>query len=180
MPTYIAHMKGIWRLKLTGPEALLDAIGAAEVEVTGFNGDDQDVRNLEFEADEMLAKRMGFDSYDDLPEQYTPMTWTAPELGHNEFVTPEGNQQWFVGVYSVGQGYGGPEEGGWWFECGELVQQTAVNSFEEAQELRNRLAAGEFPDTGKRYSVLAGDDYRINIDIRPMVTSFPDTRPHYE
>lgn len=180
MTTYTYPIKGVWRLRLTGPEALLNAVGAAEVTIEGLYSDDPlDRSNLEYQANDDLAQQMGYDSYDDMPEQYCPPDWSDPELTHNEWVTPDGKQQWFVAVYLADQGYGGPEEGGWWYECGELVQQTAVNSREEAEELRERLRE-QFPDTGKRYSVLSGDDYSIRIDIRPMEAGYPETRPRYE
>lgn len=28
---------------------------------------------------------------------------------------------WSVAVYETGLNYGGPEEGGWWYECGWLI-----------------------------------------------------------
>jgi hypothetical protein len=34
--------------------------------------------------------------------------------------------RWWVNVYEVGQGYGGPEEGGWWFDTGELQATVAI------------------------------------------------------
>lgn len=178
--TYRRFM-GVWRLTVTEPAALLDAIGAHDVEVEGLGGnDDFDRRNLEFAACNKVAQDMGYKSYDDLPERYTPMGFSAPVLSHNEYVTPDGAQQWFVGVFSVGRSYGGAEEGGWWFDTGELVQQTAVNSYEEAEELRTRLQAGEFPETNRSSSVLGGEDYRIAIAIKPHPSHFPETVPHYE
>jgi hypothetical protein len=62
----------------------------------------------------------------------------------------------------------------------DLPQQTAVNSYDEAEEVRQRLYDGEFPDTGKSSSVLGGDDFRIAIGIEPHAKSFPDTKPRYE
>jgi hypothetical protein len=175
----LRHM-GVWKLTVTGPRALLD-VYYGEVEVEGLGGDDKfDRNNLEYDACQEVAKGLGYKSYDDLPEQYTPITFGEPELSTNMYVTPEGAQQWFVGVYSVGRSYGGPEEGGWWYDTGELVQQTAVNSYDEAEEVRQRLYDGEFPDTGKSSSVLGGDDFRIAIGIEPHAKSFPDTKPRYE
>lgn len=177
--TYQRFM-GVWRLTVTEPPALLDDIGAHDVEVEGLGGnDDFDRRNLEFAAANKVARDMGYKSYDDLPEQYTPMGFSAPVLSHNQYVTPDGAQQWFVGVFSVDRSYGGAEEGGWWFDTGELVQQTAVNSHGEAEALREKLR-DEFPDTGRSSSVLGGKDYRIAIAIKPHPEHFPETVPHYE
>jgi hypothetical protein len=171
---------GVWKLTVTGPPALLDAF-YGEVEVRGFSGDDEfERRNLEYDACQQVATDMGYKSYDDMPEQFTPVTFGMPVRSKNKYVTAEGTQQWFVGVYSVDRCYGGPEEGGWWYDTGELVQSTAVSSCEEAEELRARLYGDEFPDTGKSYSVLGGDDYRIIIGIEPPAEYFPKKVPHYE
>jgi hypothetical protein len=177
--TSCARFMGVWRLKLTGPEVLLDDVGEFVAEVEGLGGTDSEHNNLAFGASEKLAQLMGYESYDDLPERYTPMAFEPAVLHHNEFVTPDGDQQWFVTVYSAGQGYGGSEEGGWWFDTGEVVQMTAVNSREGAEALRDALASTEFPQTGKRSSVLGGEDYDIAINIRPG-TSFPEFKPRYE
>lgn len=171
------HM-GVWKLRVTGPEALL-AVHSGEVEVTGLGGDEWETANLQYKAYDEVARSMGYKFYDDLPEQYTPITFGEPVLSANEYVTPDGTQQWFVGVYSVNRDYGGPEEGGWWFDTGELVQSTAVNSLAEAEALREKLRE-EFPDTGKSSSVLGGDDYGIRIGIVPHAKYFPEERPRYE
>lgn len=43
---------------------------------------------------------------------------TAPYFGESARAVP--GQGWLA-VYEVDRAYGGPEEGGWWFDCGRLV-----------------------------------------------------------
>jgi hypothetical protein len=174
--------RGVWVLRVTGPEALVSEAGELTVEVEGRFGpgaDKYDRSNLIYAGSEAVARLLGRKSYDDMPERFTQVAFSEPELGANEHVTSDGTQQWFVGVYAVGRAYGGPEEGGWWFDTGELVQQTAVSSLAEAEELRASLVE-RFHNTGKASGVLGGDDYRIAVDIRPHPAEFPESVPHYE
>lgn len=71
----------------------------------------------------------------------------------------------YVNVYSVDRGYGGPEEGGWWYETREPVHFERVSSREEAEERREELRE-QYPNTGKRFSVLGGEDYDIFIQYQ--------------
>lgn len=58
-------------------------------------------------------------------------------------------QQYWVNVYKVSRAYGGPEEGGWFYDCGEF--QFAVHSFatyddaaKMADIVRRRINEGGF------------------------------------
>ena len=87
---------------------------------------------------------------------------------------------WTVAVYEVDRLFGGHEEGGWWFDVGELIRKATVGSLERACELRGEWEQ-EFPRTGKRYSVLGGEDYDIDvIEGGHAPESFPDKFPRYE
>lgn len=101
-----------------------------------------------------------------------------PSYFEPEFRAPDGGLIYFVNVYRVGQGYGGAEEGGWWFTCGEPEACVPCHSREQAEEVRFQLSK-QFPSTDKRYSVLGGEDYEVNIEDHPA-KAFPDTRPYYE
>jgi len=111
----------------------------------------------------------------------------------------------YVNIYRVGRSYGGPEEGGWYFDTGTPIgavpitvteeERTAIwNTAErhdkdfdyylsdylkkkaEAEAQRHRVF---FPRTNKRSSVLGGEDYDVLIeDSFPQ--PFPKERPHYE
>jgi hypothetical protein len=173
----VRHM-GVWNLTVTGPPALL-AVYEGEIEITGLGGDPSEWDNLYSAASDRVAQELGFESYDYVPEQYTPIDFSEPVLGANKYRNPDGSQQWFVGVYSIGRECGGAEEGGWWFDCGDLERQVAVATRADAELVRANLR-DEFPDTGKRSSVLGGEDYDIHIGIEPHPEYFPVERPRYE
>lgn len=90
----------------------------------------------------------------------------------------------YVNVYDITRCFGGPEEGGWWYDAGECIQIHRVAGRNEAEcsnmahALRDRLRA-DFPKTDKRYSVLGGDDYDIFIEDEPG-RDFPQYTPRYE
>lgn len=84
----------------------------------------------------------------------------------------------FVNVYEVDRCYGGPEEGGWWYDAGTLVESAEVPAG-EAEEVAAELAE-QYPHTGKVGSVLyQGGDYRIRVEDEPGA-DYPVEAPHYE
>lgn len=94
-----------------------------------------------------------------------------------------------VNVYALARRFGGPEEGGWWYDAGHPVLTVTISSTDgqvddrdtlghAAFAIRNALVA-IYPDTGSRYSVLGGDDYRVVIEANPP-QPWPRERPHYE
>lgn len=85
----------------------------------------------------------------------------------------------YVAVYAISQGYGGPEEGGWWYEQGEIERHFAVKNLSAALRLKAALSE-VYPVTGKSTSVLGGEDWRIYISDRPFEPYYPRKRPHYE
>ena len=125
---------------------------------------------------------IGMGYWDDLTEAQVEhvealLTGARVEVSHNEF-TVNGKQAYFVTVYEAGRSYGGPEEGGWWFDTGVPIRHEIVGSYDEAVETREKLRA-EYQNTGKRYSVLGGEDYEIMIGLEPG-KAYPETYPHYE
>lgn len=114
----------------------------------------------------------------------------------------------FVNVYEVGRSYGGPEEGGWWFDTGCPVESYVVGvaathlrldrvddgftyppalDFDAVREAAERAAAEvlrdalreEYPRTNRRSSVLGGEDWEVAIEDHPG-KAYPEERPHYE
>lgn len=83
----------------------------------------------------------------------------------------------YVNVFAVTRTYGGPEEGGWWFDEGEPVASVPVTSEEEQEAAIKRLET-LFPNTGKRHSVLGGDDHVIYVEDE-FAQIFPAERPRY-
>jgi hypothetical protein len=171
---------GVYRMRLTGPDAALDEFGPTSVTVKG-----DDLDNLIHDASEAVARLVdpdwppGSSAYDELPGRFCPLEFAEPVLTANKWQNFDGTQQWFVGVYEVDRCYGGPEEGGWWYDTGSLLQQTAVASRGEAEALRTKLRQ-RFPDTGASSNVFGGEDYRIHIDLQPHAGHFPTETPRYE
>lgn len=85
----------------------------------------------------------------------------------------------FINVYLVRRCYGGPEEGGWWFDAGELLR-TVVVAAADAGERAKALEA-EYSNDGRRplFSVLSTGEYRVSVDDKPG-RDWPVERPHYE
>lgn len=89
----------------------------------------------------------------------------------------------FVNVYLTDRAYGGPEEGGWWYNTGQVIRSkqfpNQVNA-ETAQaieqvwcDLENKLRRS---DTS---SVLSEGCYVVIIEDEPGA-DYPVERPHYE
>lgn len=136
----------------------------------------------------------------------------------------------YVSIYSVGRAYGGPEEGGWWFdtgvpigaipvfitddERGDIYDELWDELLPKAREKFTTDVDGEvpvnwlpeFPDefekritaairehaqpilekyrevyqhTGKRSSVLGGEDYDVVLEEK-FPRPFPTETPRYE
>lgn len=114
----------------------------------------------------------------------------------------------YVNIYDVGQGYGGPEEGGWWYDVGHPIgsipveltfaqrcaiwsaledtgadYDTCVEAIQFAERKQAEAVQAEwkkrYPYTRKRSSVLGGDDYDVVIEDH-FAKPYPETRPHYE
>jgi hypothetical protein len=84
----------------------------------------------------------------------------------------------FVNVYEVDRAYGGPEEGGWYYDTGTLVLSRQVPTA-DAESVRENLR-GEYPNNGRSSSVIyRGGDYRVCIEDGPGA-DYPECRPHYE
>ena len=66
-----------------------------------------------------------------------------------------GDLAWFVTVHTLAPSYGGPEEGGWWFDEGPRVAVFVLPTFDEASD----VAAG-----------IDRDYYRADYGGRVLVT----------
>jgi len=102
---------------------------------------------------------------------------------------------YWVALYLVDLAYGGPEEGGWWYQTGTLVvdPQTynevggapaAFVARADAAALRERLEPGLNKLNAGRPPIEASNSVGV-YDLRitraqVLPTQFPDQRPHYE
>jgi len=94
-------------------------------------------------------------------------------------------QTYSVAIYLVDRAYGGPEEGGWWYNAGEAVRliRTFKNE-DKACVFANRMQRllDKTLNKGRRdiSSVLSTGRYyaEVHDSIPPQV--YPEVTPHYE
>jgi len=91
---------------------------------------------------------------------------------------------YIVAVYLCDRAYGGPEEGGWWFDYGEHVRTVRTFKNEEraiafCRRMNDLLRM--FVNKGRRdiSSVLSEGQYfaEVHEDFAPK--HYPEQRPHY-
>ena len=88
----------------------------------------------------------------------------------------------FVNVYLVGRAYGGPEEGGWWYDYGYPVASVPADTWADAEDLKQRFERSErYSNEGRRsrYSVSGGEEYQVCIED-DFAESFPQRTPRFE
>jgi len=99
---------------------------------------------------------------------------------------------WSVAVYELDRRYGGPEEGGWWYDCGQLMRLVKVfKAAEEAHELcrrynrplafrreeQRKIPFGRLSISSVNYS---GGHYQAEVHKLGPPISYPEQRPYYE
>ncbi len=102
---------------------------------------------------------------------------------------------WTVAIYLVDKAYGGPEEGGWYYTCGQRcdddvygvdgtdylgVFPTLQSALAARVALQDKLDAGV--NVGRRdiSSVLSEGRYEAQAHNGHPPHDFPEVRPHYE
>ena len=86
----------------------------------------------------------------------------------------------WVNVYLSDRQYGGPEEGGWWYDTQQIIRAVPT-TLEHATEVKTRMEK-EFSNEGRRSdigSVLSEGRYDVHIEDQVGQTT-PDHRPRYE
>ena len=92
---------------------------------------------------------------------------------------------YIVAVYLVDKAYGGPEEGGWWYDTGEQVKLIRIFKNEEKAYIytnrmqrlidkslnKGRRPISSMASTGRYYA-------EVHKDTAPKF--YPATTPHYE
>lgn len=85
----------------------------------------------------------------------------------------------FVNVYKVTRHYGGPEEGGWWYNWYECVESCPVDVVHSEtmkayyEKFYSNIKHGDI------YSVLGGADVEVYIEDKPKQSETKE-RPYYE
>lgn len=90
-----------------------------------------------------------------------------------------------VAFYEIDRAYGGPEEGGWWFNTGNLIRIARTFKSEAKAHAfatrANRLLDVIQRDCRSVGSVLySGGRYQAEVWDEPPAPYYPATRPHYE
>lgn len=94
-----------------------------------------------------------------------------------------------VAVFEVDRAYGGPEEGGWWFDCGSPLPRSSRLPFAASwTRFRNRQAAIAFARRLNAKLARGNDDLSSVTCEQHLVAyvcsgkpqGFPLRRPHYE
>jgi hypothetical protein len=75
-----------------------------------------------------------------------------------------------ITIHEIWQQYGGPEEGGWYYQCGEPIENICIFSKEAAVSELLRLHAKYEDEEG---------EYDIRLDQK-YAEYYPSERPHYE
>ena len=88
-------------------------------------------------------------------------------------------QWWCVAVYETDRAYGGPEEGGWWYDVGGLVEHAKIRFFDRYQD------AYDYAQELWAYCLEENKD-RGDVRLAPRGFTeqlpdvyFPKTRPYY-
>lgn len=121
-----------------------------------------------------------------------PETYAEPKPVNHPFVAPESpawsdvqRTQWHINVYELDRAYGGAEEGGWWYDCGELIHTIPVmdeditdDEIEKLCDLLEKIYPAKTDyDVG---SVLySGGAYAVVVEPKEG-ESYPQERPRYE
>lgn len=100
--------------------------------------------------------------------------------GNGDILTPANEEQIvFVNVYSITRHYGGPEEGGWYYNWNECIESIPVqNKFSDLMK-EEAIKRYESRKHGNIYSVLGGTDIDVRIEENPKESETKE-RPHYE
>lgn len=96
-------------------------------------------------------------------------------------IEPTFDTTW-VNAYELGQGYGGPEEGGWWFDVYDPISSIRVYNEDEcvdAIKLLDRILRPKYEDMREYYSAAGGANLVIQLEGGPAKVQ-PEERPHYE
>ena len=86
----------------------------------------------------------------------------------------------FLSVYRITREYGGPEEGGWWYNDYQLVDSREVEDAfsDEAESVKTKFQE-KYQNDGDIYSVLGGVWYHFDIE-HELGQSTTTERPMYE
>jgi hypothetical protein len=93
--------------------------------------------------------------------------------------------KYLVAFYTDNQAYGGSEEGGWWYDTGELVRVFALETTREAAYEKCRRANSLLKVLQRKLRptcsvIYSGGRYTAHVYKGTAPASFPTETPHYE
>lgn len=99
---------------------------------------------------------------------------------------------WCVSMFEIGRAYGGPEEGGWWYDYGIpmhnnprprlVLRFTNELEADECCYRWNKLIESFGLNDGRRpmSSVIGDDHIRAVVSCGPEPLAYPENQPHWE
>jgi len=93
--------------------------------------------------------------------------------------------KFILGFYELDRCYGGPEEGGWWFDTETLVRPLAVVASEDkamqlCQRANRLLSHLQRKKRGIGSMAYDGGRHCVSFHETTLPKFFPEERPHYE
>ena len=93
--------------------------------------------------------------------------------------------RYILAFYELDRAFGGPEDGGWWFDTGTLIRVHAVEPSEDraaalmarANRLIDRLQRGS---RSLDFVLYSGGRHRMCVFQHTAPPHFPQGVPHYE
>ena len=85
----------------------------------------------------------------------------------------------WVGLYHVERQYGGPEEGGWWYDCFYHVLSIPAWGEDDARQQWSRLQQRTLKPERPLSSMLSDGEARVIFEERPGQYETTEV-PHYE
>lgn len=95
------------------------------------------------------------------------------------------SNSYLVAIYLTDKAYGGPEEGGWWYECGEHIKTVKVFPHENrawgyAHRMQRLLDKTLNKERRPISSVLSEGWYSAEVHENHAPHHYPAITPHYE
>lgn len=102
--------------------------------------------------------------------------WAAEQVANEQRIR-------FANAYEVTLGYGGPEEGGWWYDVGTPLASIPVETPEDEQQAREtieRVFRPQFVGNRGKASVAPFSSDLVVLIEDEMAKAYPDSKPYYE
>jgi hypothetical protein len=92
---------------------------------------------------------------------------------------------YLVAFYEIDRQYGGPEEGGWWYDSGELVRLHSLEGNKEEAYRKSRRLNGllRLVQRGRKSVgsvIYDGGRFAAVVYKNKAPDHYPEERPHYE